>query len=182
MAVDQAGCTEAGAGLLDQLGQGGMVGQVAAVEPGLGLGHGQLAAVDLGAAGHDAGHGAQARAHPRAAAVGPGGQGALEHRGIELEGLAVDVEIGARELRRHQGAAQGRGARDQLVDEGVLGTADRHGVEPAHGEERRVVEAAAVGRGNDHRQALAYRAQDRDRRAAVCGIAVVCACHPSDLD
>ena len=48
---------------------------------------------------------------------------AVEQGGIELEGLAVGVDIGAREARPQQRRSDARGGAEQLVDLAVLETA-----------------------------------------------------------
>ena len=89
-----------------------------------------LPRVDLLAVGDDARDGAEPGADARRAGVDVAGQRVVEHGRVELVGLAVGVDEGAREEARQQrGAVRGR-RREQLVDEGVLGPAQRERVEP----------------------------------------------------
>ena len=83
----------------------------------------------LGVADH-ARDGAEAAGDPHRAGIGEGRQAAVEHARVELVGLAVDVDIAAREMRPHQRIAARDHAREQLVDEGILGAAQGREVEP----------------------------------------------------
>ncbi len=82
-------------------------------------------AVDfLGVADHPRDR-AEAAGDPHRAGIGERGQAAVEHARIELIGLAVDVDIAAREVRPHQRVAACHDAEDQLIDEGILGAPQR---------------------------------------------------------
>jgi mannose/cellobiose epimerase-like protein (N-acyl-D-glucosamine 2-epimerase family) len=73
---------------------------------------------------------------------------------IEFPGLAVHVEIGAREIgRQHRGAEPGR-SREQFVDIAILRSADGLRIEPGHRQEAFRVVAAAMRRVEDKRDAL----------------------------
>ena len=135
MAVDEQAAAESARGLIDQSGQGGMVGLPEPVDPVGRLVEGEAAAIDSLAA----------RDHPRDRAE-PGtdaGRGAVdeirqrpvEHAGIQLPGLTVGIAVDAREGRGQQGHAERRGIGEQFLHEPVLGAAQRHGVESALGKE-----------------------------------------------
>ena len=104
----------------------------------------------LGVADHPR-HGAKPAGDPHRAGIGEGGQPALEHARIELVGLAVDVDIAAREMRPHQRIAALDHAGDQFVDEAVLGAAQRREIEPRHRQEVARIDRAAVRRIEQHR-------------------------------
>ena len=87
-------------------------------------------AVDLLRVAHHPRHGAQPARDPHRAGIGKGGQAALEHAGIELVRLAVDVHIAARKVRPHQRVSALHHAGGKLVDERILGAAQRRDLEP----------------------------------------------------
>ena len=84
-------------------------------------------------------------------------QGILEHLRVELEGLAIRIDEGAREEGSQKRGAQGRGGGEELVDPAILGPSQTVEGEARAGEESRRVIGAAMGRGEDHRHALAPR-------------------------
>ena len=83
------------------------------------------------------------------------GRASLEHLRVELEGLAVRIDEGAREERGKKRRAQRRGGGEELVDPAILGSPQAVEGETRAGEESRRVIGAAMGRGEDHRHALA---------------------------
>ena len=101
MAVDQHGLAKLGVGAFDQIAQGAVIGVPTAGNPRLGLGQGELAAIDGAASGHHAGNHPKSRGDARV--VRRAGD-AVDHGGIKFIGRAVEVEIGA----RHMGGQQGR--------------------------------------------------------------------------
>ncbi len=102
-------------------------------------------AIDRLVLGHDPGERAEPGGDARARGVEPVRQRLDEHRRVEFPGLAVHVEIGAREMRAEQRRAEMRRAGEQLVDIGVFGLADRQMVEPRHLEEPLGIVAAGMG-------------------------------------
>ena len=74
-----------------------MIGLVELIDAQQRIGEAQLARIDVFAGRDDARDGAEPDLDARRAAVDIVGQRILEHRRVELEGLAVRVEIGARE-------------------------------------------------------------------------------------
>ena len=137
-----------------------MVGPIQPVDAVGGLGEGQLVAVDLLAAGHHPGDGAEAGGDARRMGVDEGRQGVFEHFGVELEGLAVGVHIGARIQRLDQRRAHLRRGGEDLVDETVFGPAQGDVVEARGRLELGRVVGAAVGRGEDRRQGAVGRPLD----------------------
>ena len=112
-----------------------MIRAIERLDPRLRLGKTQFAAIDLLAAGDDAGDRAEAHPHPRRTRVDEFGQRVGEHRRVELLGFAVDVEIGARKPRREQRRAETRRRGENLVDKGVFRAAQGQRVEPRGGDE-----------------------------------------------
>ena len=108
MAVDQDRVAEAAGGAVHELAQHPVIGLVEPLDPRAAPRRPEAAAIDLLAVGDDAGDGAEPAGDAHRARVGEGRQPALEHARVELVGLAVDVEIGAREARRHQRRAERR--------------------------------------------------------------------------
>ena len=151
MAIDQQTAAKPRFGFVDKPPQCPVIRAMEAVDAALGLGEGQLAGVDFLAARDDAGNRAEPRAYPRRGPVDKGRQCVGEHRGVELIGLAVDVEISARKAGREQRRAQLRCSGKQFVDKAVFGTPQRQRIEPRPGNELGRIIGAAVRRGEDQR-------------------------------
>ena len=135
MAVDQHRRAEIAMDAGEQPAQRPVIGLVEAFDPPHRVVDRNALAVDfLGVADH-AGDGAEPAGDPHRAGIGEGRQAAVEHARIELVGLAVDVDIAAREVRPHHRMAAAQHAEDQLVDEGILRPAQRRHVEPRGGQE-----------------------------------------------
>ena len=106
-----------------------MIGPVVGLDPAQGVVEVQLVLIDLGAGADQLGDRPQPGGDPRRAGVDVVGQGLREHPRVELERLAVGIDVGAREQRPDQRrAVPGRGG-EQLVDEAVLGLAQGQRVE-----------------------------------------------------
>ena len=149
-----------------------MIGLVEPLDPPEALVDAEPGAVDLLPVGDDARDRAEAARDPHRARVGEGRQPAVEHARVELVGLAVDVEIGAREAGRHQRRAERHDVGKQRVDEGVLRAPERHGVEPRGGKERARIDGAGVRRVEDERNCLPGGLQHVVRRLEIglgCG-------------
>ncbi len=86
-----------------------------------------------------------------------GGSRPSNIRGVELVGLAVDVEIGPREGRLHQRRAEADDGGVEPVDEGVLRAAQGHRVEPRGRHERGRVDRPRMPGVVDERQGLPLR-------------------------
>src|SRR4029077_7300706 len=71
-------------------------------------------------------------------------QAIADQRRVELVGLAVDVEIGAREMGVEQGAAERAHKAEQLLDIGVLRAPQRQRVELGARQEGAWIDAAAM--------------------------------------
>ena len=85
--------------------------------------------IDVLPVGDDARNGAEPGRDAHRACIGEAGKRPLDQARIELVGLAVDVEIGARKAGMDErNAALGRG-RQQEIDEGILGAPELEGVE-----------------------------------------------------
>ena len=113
---------------------------------------GQPLAVDLLGVGNDAGNRAKAPDHPRRLGVGKRRQPALKQLGIKLIGLAINVEIGAREAGRDQGSAERHHGLEQLIHIAVFRLAQGHRVEPGGLQESLGIDPARVRRAEHHRR------------------------------
>ena len=157
VAIEQEGRAEVVQRRLDESFQRPVIGPVERVDAAFGLGKGHLRRVDFGARRDQAGDGAEARAHPVGAGLHVARQRLGEHLRVELVGLAVGVQIGA----RIEGAEERRpavgSAGEDFVDEAVLGAPQVLLVEPGAGDEGGVVGRAAVGGGEDERRRPARR-------------------------
>ena len=80
------------------------------------------------------GDGAEPADHAHRLGIGVMGQPVAEQNRIELVGLAVDVEIGAREMGMEQRGAERGHEAEQLLDIGVLGAPERQRIEPGSGQ------------------------------------------------
>ena len=98
----------------------------------------------LGVADH-ARHRAEPARDPHRAGIGERRQPAVEHARVEFVGLAVDVDIAAREVRPHDRMAARHHAGDQFADERILGAAQRRQIEPRGQQERRADRRARYG-------------------------------------
>jgi len=100
MAVNKEITAERVLGLSDQLMQRRMVGAIEVLDAPVYLGEAQLLRVDLLPAGHNARNCAEPHSDARRAGIDKIWLCVLEHCLIELIGLSVDVDIGARETGR----------------------------------------------------------------------------------
>ena len=130
--------------LTDQALQRLRVWPVGEAHPLLGLIEGQAPAVDVLAA-DPAGDGAEPRAGARRAGVDMIGQ-AVEQAGVQLEHLAVGIDVGAGEARPKERCAQFGGGAEQPVDVAVLEAAQLVERQPQLLQHARRVDLAAVGR------------------------------------
>ena len=129
MAIDQDGGAEIAVQPHEYAPQHAMIGLIEAVDPAQRLADRNALVVDfLGVADH-ARHSAEPAGDPHRAGIGERWQPAVEHPRIEFVGLAVDVDIAAREMRSHDRVAARDHAGDQFVDEAILGAAQRRQVE-----------------------------------------------------
>ena len=128
------------------------------------LGEGQRLVVDLLGLADHARDRAEPAGDPDRAGVDKVGQGVCEHHRIELIGLAVDVEIGARKVGAHQRHAIADHAGEHLVDIAVFGAAQGVRVELGAGNEFRRIEAPAMGRIEHHRRAQGLRIENLEGR------------------
>ena len=106
----------------------------------------QPLAIDFLGVCNDAGDRAEPAHDPRRLGVGEGRQPPQKQFGIKLVGLAVDIQIGAREARREQRRAQADHRLEQLVDVAVLRLAQRQRVEAGGLQERPRVDAPGMRR------------------------------------
>ncbi len=144
MAVDQHRGAEVPVHAREQPPQRPMVGLVQPLDAPDGVVDRNALAVDFLGVAHHAGHRAESARHPHGAGIGEGREPAVEHARVELVGLAVHVDIAAREMRVHQRIAAPNDAERELVDEAVLGPAQGQPVEPRGHQERARIHAAAV--------------------------------------
>jgi two-component system, cell cycle response regulator CpdR len=146
MAVDQRRGAEVGVDAGQQSPQRPVVGLVEAFDPPQRVVDGKPLVVDLLGIAHDPRHRAEPARDPHRAGVGEGRQPALEHARIELVGLAVDVDVAAREMRADERLAAADHPGDELVDEGILGAAQGGKIEPGGRQEGARIDPAAVRR------------------------------------
>ena len=89
----------------------------------LAFGAGQAAAIDRLAPGADAGQAAEAGLDSRCGQGAGAGRAVMEHGGVEFVGIAVEVHDRATIAGGDEAGAKGRGAGEQLINEGIFGTA-----------------------------------------------------------
>ena len=163
MAVDQHRHAEATTGRAEQVEQGVVERPIVGGDAPLGLGQAQLAGVDLAASGHRPSDRAKPTRNPHRGGVRVRRQRVREHPWVELVGLAVGIDEGAREQRPQQRRPVVRRGPEQLVDVGVLELAQRRKANTRLGEKLGPVVAPRMGRGEDERRALHLRCADFDR-------------------
>ena len=120
--------------------------------------------VDFLGFGDHAGDRAEAAGDPDRAGVDVVGQGIGEHDRVELIGLAVDVEIGARKVGAHQGRAVTDHAGKDLVDIAVFRASEAVRVELGAVNELRWIDPSAVGRIEHHRRGERVGLENVERR------------------
>jgi two-component system, cell cycle response regulator CpdR len=123
VAVDQQGLAVRAAQRVQLGGQVQVVGVVDMNEAFLAFGAGQEAAIDRLAPGADAGQAAETGLDPRRGQGAGAGRAVMEHGGIEFVGIAVEVHDRAAIAGGDEAGAEGRGAGEQLIDEGIFGAA-----------------------------------------------------------
>ena len=145
MAIDQNRGAEFVVQPHEHAAQRAMIGLIEPVDPAHRFRNRNALIVDfLGVADH-ARHGAEPAGDPHRAGIGEGRQPAVEHARVELVGLAVDVDIAAREMRPHHRMAAADHALDQFADEGIFGAAQRHQIEPRSLKEGLRIDPPAMG-------------------------------------
>ncbi len=108
--------------------------------------------------------GAEAHGHAQRAAIGVIGHRTVEDFRIEFIGLAIDVEIGAREQGPQERRAEPHAGQEQFVDECVLGPAQGQRVESRSLEKTGGIARTRVRRAEDERRRQARRLDRLDGR------------------
>ena len=121
VAVDEHGEPEFRFRLLKKRAQCLVIGRVQPIDALERRPHGERLAINLVGLRNDAGNGAEPSHHPHRLRVGVMGEAIVEERRIELVGLAVDVEISAREMGIEQRRTHLGNEAEQLLHIGVLG-------------------------------------------------------------
>src|SRR5262245_34968207 len=111
---------------------------------------------------------AEAAGDPHRARVGERGEPPVEHPGVELVGFAVHVHVAAGKVYAHQRMAAQYDARNQLIDEGILRTAQRCEIELGGRQKRAGIDAPAMGRIEHDRSATIQRLEYLEGRVDVC--------------
>src|SRR5262249_46624400 len=91
-------------------------------------------------------------------------QAIADQRRIELVRFAIDVEISAREMGIKKRCAEARREVEQLLDIGVLGSPQRHGVELRGGKKASRIDAPAMGGVEDKGGGELGRSRHLERR------------------
>jgi hypothetical protein len=164
VAVDQYGSAEIAVDPREQAPQRAVVGLVQGLDAPDSVIDRQPLPIDLLRIADHPRHGAEPACHSHGSGVGEGGQPALEHARIELVGLTVNVHIAARKVRPHQGVAVRDDAADELIDEGVLGTAQGRDVQAGRAQEGARIDATAVRRIEHRRTAPFARLENLEGR------------------
>ena len=129
-----------------------MIGPVQPLNPLLRLREAELFRVNFLTAGDDPSDRAETHTDPRRSRINKFRQGVGEHARIELVGLAVDVDVGAREAGRQQRGAEARAGPEEFVDKAVFGPPQSHRVKPRGAQEISRILGTAMRRGEDKRQ------------------------------
>jgi hypothetical protein len=164
MAVDHDHGSERLMGLVDQPPQRAVIGFVERLDPPQRFVDVQPLAIDFLPVADHARDGAEAAGDPHRARVGKTRQPSREHARIEFVGLAVHVDIRAREIDPHHGKATLAQPADQFVHERILGAAQRSQIDPGRVEEFGRIDRAGVGRIEDDRRPPVGRLHDLEGR------------------
>jgi hypothetical protein len=164
MAIDQDGVPEDLGRAANEKAKRPVIGLVEPFDPVQRLVDGEAGAIDLLPVGHDPRDRAEPAGHAHRARVGEGRQAAVEHARVELVGLPVEVQIGARKAGGHERRAQIRHRSEQLVHEGILGAPQGHGVEPGCGQEGGRIHRARMRHVEDEGDRLRRRFGDGEGR------------------
>ena len=151
MAVQQNGKAKTAQRALHQDVQTAMIGLVETIDSGQRFVNWPALPINLLPVADNAGDGAQTARHPQRARIGKARQPAVEHFGIEFIGLAVDIKIGAREMRPQQRRAQGPRACKQCIDMGIFRPPQGQGIQFRGGEEPPGIDAARMRRTKNQR-------------------------------
>jgi hypothetical protein len=130
VAIDENGDAKALAGRLQQLGQGRMERAIQPLDALEGGADRQPLAIDFLGIGDNSRNGAETADHACRLRVGELRHAAGEQLGVQLVGLAIDVEIGAREPRRDQRRTERDHRLEQLVDIAIFRLAQGVRIEP----------------------------------------------------
>ncbi len=164
MAIDQHGGPEVAMHARDQPPQRAMIRLVERFYPPQGFINREPLAVDFLRVTHNARDGAEPARYPHRARIGKGGQAAIEHARVELVGLAVDVDIAAREMRTHQRVSAFHHAQKQLVDERILGAPQRREIEPRGDQKVGGIDPPTMRRIENDRAAPFFRLENFEGR------------------
>ena len=118
---------EAGTGksrLCDEFLERVMIGHINPIDPGQTFFEAKRRRIDLFVFRNDACDCPEAAGDARRADIGEGRQFAIEHLGIELVRLAIDVEPGTRKIRLQKWRSEFNCGQEQFVDERVLRAPD----------------------------------------------------------
>ena len=146
-----------------------MVRKVETTEAHGGFGGVEPAAIDLDALAHHARNDAEPGGDTRAREIDRQAQYAVEQRGVEFVGRAVDVDEDAREKRHKQRRAACCDPGEQFLDIGVLRAAQGQRRKPGLGQKALGIEPARMGRGENEGRALHCGAHDSERLGPECG-------------
>src|SRR5882672_6035731 len=164
MAIHQDHGSERLMGLVDQPPQRTVIRLVERLDPPQRLIDRKPLAVDFLPVADHARDGAETAGDPHRARVGKARQTAGEHARIELIGLAIHVDIGARKIDPHGRKTLLAEVSDQLVHERILGTAQRGEVDPGGVEEIERIDRARMWRVEDDRRTPVLGLDDLERR------------------
>ncbi len=149
--------------LVDQPAQRAVIGLVEHLDPPQRLVDVEPLAIDFLAVADHARDGAETAGDPHRAGVGKARQPPGEHPRVELIGLAVHVDIGAREVDPDDRKAAIADAGDHLVHEAILGAAQRRHIYTRRLDEFGRIDRARMRGIEDDRRAPGLRLNDLER-------------------
>ena len=129
MTIDQQASAEPFPSRAYQVSEFKVVGQVTSLNPPTRLGKAKCCFVNFVAVSDDTGNGSEPGGNARRLSSHMVWQLIGKHLCVEFIRLAVDIDIGAREMGPQQRRAKLRRSSKDLVDEGVLGAPQRGPVE-----------------------------------------------------
>ena len=129
---------------VDEIGKGAVIGPVDRFYAKERIGELERSAIDFITLADNARDRAEPPGDPHRGDIGKARQILPEHARIELIGLAIHIEIGAREMRMQQRRAEIGGKGEEFVDVAVFRFAQCVGIEAGSGEEILRIGTAAV--------------------------------------
>ena len=169
MAVDQDGLAEDLRRAMHEIAQHPVIRLIQALNPSERFVHRETSTINLLSIGHNPGNSAEASRDTHRACIGEGRHPPIEHARIKFVRLAINVEIGPWESRRHERSAKRHRAREEPVDKGVLRAPQGQSIEARGLKEGAWIDGPRMRCVEDERRSLPDRRFIDDKRGVEFG-------------